>query len=71
MIIVPIKEIFTNKAKPFPQIRSFLETLEILKYLGLLETLDFLRKGSHQTRAYLFHHGKMLVAVVKIDRIFP
>ena len=47
LILVPIKEIFTNEAKPFPNFHSFLITREVLQYLGLHETLDFLRKGSH------------------------
>ena len=70
LILVPIKEVFTKETKPFPQIRSFLITREILQYLGLNQTLDFLRKGNHRTRAYLLNHGRMLIAVVKSDTVF-
>ena len=64
-IPVSMNEVFNKETTPFPKIRSLLITREILKYLGLRETLDFLKKGNRKTRTYLRNNFQMLRTVVK------
>ena len=65
-ILVPIKAEL-DKTLPFKDIPSYLITLVILQYIGLLEALDFLQIVNHSSRSYARNNIDMLTKRISLN----
>ena len=65
-ILVPIKAEL-KIVLPFKDIPSYLITLVILQYIGLLEALDFLQIVNHSSRSYARNNIDMLTKRISLN----